>query len=235
MVSQGDILGLAGVYVYVGLVVAAAAKLRFVGNAKAHRKFVHIMVGNIVFIWWVFDSNIIMAFLAAAPFIPLLFLASRYSPLARVKGSFLGKTTEESHDLGLVYYAISWTVIAFLLFDYRLAASIGIVAMAYGDGLGGLVGRKLGRYRLHGKKTVEGTLAVFLGTTAVSFVVIQFYMYLSSTGVFVVPAVGLTVSVAGSLIIGGMVAIVELITPGQFDNVAVPILAAVLAIALGIR
>jgi phytol kinase len=234
MVSQGDLVGLAGVYIYIGLVVIAAAKLKFVNNAKVHRKFVHIMIGNIVLIWWVFDSNLVMGFLAAAPFIPLLLLASPYSSITKLKGSFLGRTTEESHDLGLVYYAISWTVLALLLFDYRVAASIGIVAMAYGDGMGGLVGKKLGRHLLYGKKTVEGTTAVFLATTTVSFAIIQFYLMLSSAGLFATPAIGLGLAAAGSLLIGAVVAVVELLTPGQFDNLVIPPLAALLAVVLGI-
>ena len=98
-------MGLAGVYVYVGLVILLAAKWKLIRNAKTHRKFIHIMVGNIVFIWWVFDTSCVMAFLAAAPFIPLLILASPHSSVKKLKESFIGNASGEGYDYGLVYYA----------------------------------------------------------------------------------------------------------------------------------
>ena len=93
MFGQGDVVGLLGVYAYVVLVVVLASRLGFLRRAGAQRKFVHIMVGNIVLIWWVFDSAYVMAFLAALPFIPLLLLASSRSPIKKVRESFIGKTT----------------------------------------------------------------------------------------------------------------------------------------------
>jgi phytol kinase len=223
MLSEGDVIGLAAVYTYVAIVVLIAAKWKAVRKAKLHRKFVHIMVGNIVFLWWVFDSNYVMAFLVAAPFIPLLLLASPYSPFSKLKDSFLGKTAGESHDLGLVYYAISWTILAFFLFDYRLIASIAIVAMAYGDGLGGVIGKRYGKHKILGAKTLEGTLAVFAGTVIATFVVIQFYQWLNYQDLLAVPQVSLPTSIAVALLVGAFVAVVELLTPGQYDNLVIPL------------
>jgi len=223
MLSEGDVIGLAAVYAYVATVVVIAAKWKAVRSARLHRKFVHIMVGNIVFLWWVFDSSYVMAFLAAAPFIPLLLLASPYSPFSKLKDSFLGRTAGESHDLGLVYYAISWTILAFFLFDYRLIASIAIVAMAYGDGLGGLIGKHYGKHQIYGSKTLEGALAVFSGTVTATFVVIQFYQWLNYHDLLAVPYVSLPTSMVVALLIGAFVAIVELLTPGQYDNLVIPL------------
>lgn len=234
MVTSGDLAGLAAVYIYVGLVVLAAAKLKFIRTAKMHRKFVHIMVGNIVFFWWLFDTSYIMAFLAAAPFIPLLLLASPYSHLSRLKHSFLGETTGESHDLGLVYYAISWTLLAFFLFDHRLVASIAIVAMSYGDGMGGLIGRRYGKRKLNGPKTLEGTLAVFFATMVATFVVIHFYQFLDSQMLLHTPFIGLASAAIFSVLIGAFVAVVELLTPGQYDNLVIPLGTASLLIFIGL-
>jgi len=225
MFSEGDLIGLAGVYIYVGIVIILAAKLQFLRRAKAHRKFVHIMVGNVVFIWWVFDSNYVMALLAAAPFIVLLLLASPYSHFEKLKGSFLGQTTGESHDLGLVYYAISWTVLAFFMFDLRLIASIAIVAMAYGDGMGGLIGKRFGKRRIYGQKTLEGTLAVFVATMVATIVVILFYQWLDAQGLFStnLPIIGPGMILAYALTVGAFVAVAELLTPGAYDNLVIPL------------
>ena len=234
MVTSGDLAGLAAVYIYVGLVVLTAAKLKFIRTAKMRRKFVHIMVGNIVFFWWLFDTSYIMAFLAAAPFIPLLLLASPYSNLSGLKNSFLGEATEESHDLGLVYYAISWTLLAFFLFDHRLVASIAIVAMSYGDGMGGLIGKRYGKRKINGPKTLEGTLAVFFATVVATFVVIQFYQLLDSQMLLHAPLIGLASAALFSVLIGAFVAMVELITPGQYDNLVIPLGTAALLIFIGL-
>ncbi len=234
MFGQGDIVGLLGVYAYVALVIILASRLGFVTRAGGQRKFVHIMVGNIVLIWWVFESPYVMALLAALPFIPILLLASSHSPIKRVRESFIGRTTGESHDLGLVYYAISWTLLAFFLFDDRLVASIAIVGMSYGDGIGGLVGRAIGKRRLVGKKTLEGTLAVLVATIVATLAVIAFYGMLSSLGLYQGPTMLIPFAVALSAVVGVFVAVVELFTPGQYDNLTIPLGTALLLVLLGV-
>jgi len=56
-----------------------------------------------------------MAFVAAGPFILFTFLMSPYSPIKSMRG----KTSEAGHGLGLVYYAITWTILAYVFFDHR--------------------------------------------------------------------------------------------------------------------
>ena len=233
MFAEGDLVGLAGVYVYVGIVILLAAKWRLIRNAKMHRKFIHIMIGNIVFIWWVFNTSYVMAFLAAAPFIPLLILASPHSSVKKLKESFIGNATGEGHNYGLVYYAISWTLLAFFLFDHRMIASIAIVAMAYGDGMGGLIGKRFGKHRILGLKTMEGTAAVLLATTISAFTVILFYQYLSRAGLLFTPLMLLGTAIIMSLIIGCIVAVVELITPGAIDNLVIPMSVAGILLLVG--
>ncbi|HTY46202.1 MAG TPA: SEC59/DGK1/VTE5 family protein [Methanomassiliicoccales archaeon] len=234
MIADGDLIGLAAVYLYVAVVVIMAARLAPVQRAGVQRKFVHVMVGNIVLIWWIFQTSYVMALLAAAPFIPLLLLASSRSPSRKVRGSFLGRTTGESHDLGLVYYAISWTILALLLFDNRLVASIAIVAMSYGDGMGGLIGKRYGRHVLLGKKTLEGTLTVFAATAVASFAIILFYGSLASAGLIAMHYISPALAAGVSLAAGVFVAALELLTPGQFDNLTIPLGTAALLLLLGV-
>jgi len=233
-IEAAAIMGLIGVYSYVTLIVVLASKWKAISTAKVHRKFVHIMIGNIVFIWWVFDSNYVMALLAAAPFIPLLLLASPYSHFSKLKGSFLGRTTGESHDLGLVYYAISWTILAFFFFDVRLIASVAIVAMAYGDGMGGLIGKRYGKRKIHGQRTLEGTVAVFVATLIATIVVIAFYQWLDAQGLLEmnIEAFGWEIAIVSALIVAAFVAVVELLTPGAYDNIVIPLGTAVLLLLL---
>jgi phytol kinase len=233
MLSEGDIVGLILVYSYVALVVVISvyAKKRYPGCG--YRKIVHILIGNIVFIWWIFDSRYVMAFLAAAPFIILLLLVTPRSPLRKLDSSFLKMATAQGHGLGLVFYAISWTALALLLFDNRLVASIAIVAMSYGDGVGGLIGKQYGRRKIWKDKSIVGTAAVFIGTFLATWTVISFYTvlgtYLPSLNVFYF---GTAMAIAVSVLVGSFVALVELFSPGEYDNLIVPMATAALMLAI---
>ncbi len=234
MFSVGDVVGLLTVYGYVGFVVFLSALARRLYPNCAYRKLVHILIGNIVFIWWIFDSRYVMALLAAAPFIFILLLATPYSPLKSLNNSFLRHATVQGHNLGLVYYAISWTILAFLLFDHRAVAAVAIVAMSYGDGVGGMIGKAFGRRMIWRSKTLEGTLAVFLTTVAATLAVLEFYTILSNNGILVMEAISLTYMALVAVITGAFVAVVELFTPGEYDNLVVPLSTAALLTLLGL-
>lgn len=234
MPTTDDAIGLLLVYGYVSVVVLIAKSLEKRGICNCERKVIHILVGNIVFFWWIFDTPYIMAFLAAGPFIPLLYIVSPHSPFKRFRRTFLADATAGGHDLGLVYYAISWTVLAFLFFDHRVAASIGIVSMAYGDGVGGLIGSICGRRAVIGEKTLEGSIAVLITTAVVSAAVMLFYAALDRLSLFVMPPHSMEYILIVSAVVGGYVALMELITPGKYDNLIIPLSTALIALAMGV-
>ncbi|MDD1767967.1 MAG: SEC59/DGK1/VTE5 family protein [Methanomassiliicoccales archaeon] len=234
MACVGDLTGLASVYGYVILVVLISFAMKRKRIEGIQRKIIHILIGNIVLFWWMFDSPYVMAFLAAAPFIPLLLLFSPLSPVHRLRTSFLGQTTGESHGLGLVYYAISWTILAFFLFDYRMVASIAIVAMSYGDGFGGLIGKRYGKRKILREKTLEGTTAVFTATFIATIAVMSFYQFLASTGTFGTFALNPVSALGIAAFTGLFVAFVELVTPGEYDNLVIPLLTAGVLILVGL-
>jgi phytol kinase len=220
LLTEGDLFGLLGVYGYVLVVVAISWLLR--DRTSNARKVVHILTGGIVFFWWSFDSAAVMAGLAALPFIPLLLLATPRSPIAFLRNSPLGQRSSEGHSYGLVFYAISWTLIAYLLFDDLFAASIAIAAMSFGDGMGELVGRRFGRIRYMSHRTVEGSLAVFFATFASILILSWFYF----------GAIGYTGGtqpeylVLFAMVVAGLVALLEALTPGAVDNLVLPLLIA---------
>ena len=77
---QSDLLGLIFVYGYVAILLIISEKL-LSKYPTFSRKFVHIMVGNVLFILPLFATRFAMTFLAAAPFILLTFLMSPKSPI----------------------------------------------------------------------------------------------------------------------------------------------------------
>ena len=155
---QSDLLGLIFVYGYVAILLIISEKL-LSKYPTFSRNFVHIMVGNVLFILPLFATRFAMTFLAAAPFILLTFLMSPKSPI-----KLDHKVSTSGHGLGLVYYAISWTVLAFFFFDQPWIIAVGIAAMSYGDGLASLIGQKYGKHKyniLGDAKSIEGSLAMF--------------------------------------------------------------------------
>jgi phytol kinase len=228
MFTEGDLLGLAGVYGYVFSVVGVSYLLR--NRVSNPRKVVHILTGGIVFFWWSFDSRLIMAGLAAFPFVILLLLATPRSPVRFLLESPLGQRSSEGHPYGLVMYAISWTIIAYVLFGDLIAASIGIASMAFGDGMGELIGRKFGRHKYAPRRSLEGTLAVLLATFVGVLALIWFYSDVISYSGGTVPDTPLLFAAA----LGGFVASLEGITPGSIDNLVIPLVVALFLHGLGV-
>ena len=199
-----DIVGLLLVYVYVALLILISEKL-LKNYPNISRKFLHIMVGNILFILPLFTSREVITFLAAAPFILLTFLISPYSPL-KIKN----RVSSAGHGFGLVYYAISWTVLAFFFYDQPWIIAVGIAAMSYGDGMASLVGERIGKhkYNLTGDtKSLEGSLTMFL-VLLVTLGVVLFYYDKLPSNYMVIVAVALVATVF------------EGITPKGLDNLS---------------
>jgi dolichol kinase len=220
ILTEGDILGLVGVYGYVACVVALSWALR--DKVKNARKLIHILTGGIIFFWWSFDSRLVMAGLAAFPFVPLLLLATPKSPVGFLRRSPLGARSSEGHEYGLVMYAISWTIIAYFLFGDLVAASIAIAAMSFGDGMGELVGRRFGRLRYRPHRTLEGSLAVFFATMLGIVVINWFYFGVVGYAGGTMPELLLPFALA----VAGLVAFLEAVTPGSVDNLVIPLVVA---------
>lgn len=215
--TEGDLLGLAGVYGYVICIIVVSWALK--GRMLNPRKIVHIFVGGIVFFWWSFDSRLIMAGLAAFPFVPILLLATPKSPVSFLRNSALGARSSEGHPYGLVFYAISWTMIAYFLFEDLYVASIAIAAMSFGDGMGEFVGRRFGKMKYMPNRTVEGSAAVMLTTTISILVLTWFYFDVIGYAGSTLPALLLPFALA----VGGFVTLLEALTPGSVDNLVIPL------------
>ena len=157
-----------------------------------------------------------MAFVAAAPFILLTFLMSPYTPIKSIRG----RTSSAGHSMGLVYYAITWTVLAYFFFDQMIVIAIGIFAMSYGDGFASLIGIKFGKHKYNivgDEKSFIGTFSMFLFTFITMIIGIIYYQYVQAiTFNFNFVTIGFLALFAG---VG---AIVEGFTPKGLDNLTVP-------------
>ena len=211
---QNDLAGVALVYIYVAILLIVSEKLLNKYPTES-RKFLHIMTGNIAFILLIFQTREIMAFLAAGPFIFLTFLMSPYTPIKSIRG----KTSAAGHGMGLVYYAISWTILAYVFFDHKIVIAIGILAMSYGDGFASLIGSRYGKKRYdiyNDQKSYIGSISMFVFSFIMFIVALIFYEFTITMKVVVI-----------LIIIALLSTVAETITPKGLDNLSVPFIASI--------
>ncbi len=218
---QSDLLGVALVYVYVALLLVLTEKILSKKYPLQGRKILHILTGNIAFILPIFQTKEVMAFLAAGPFILFTFLMSPYSPIKSLRGD----TSKSGHGMGLVYYAIAWTILAYFFFDSKEVIAIGILAMSYGDGFASLIGIKYGKkkYKIYkDEKSFIGSLSMFIFTFFLIVIALLFYQRIDLDITSIIDVV------PWLLLISGISAVAEGITPLGLDNLSVPFLTAFL-------
>jgi dolichol kinase len=207
-----DLAGVLLVYIYVTILLIVTEKILDFFPTDINRKILHIMVGNIAFLLPIFQTREVMAFFAAGPFIIFTFLMSPYSPIKSMRG----KTSGAGHRMGLVYYAIAWTVLAYLFFDYKVVIAIGILAMSYGDGFASVIGSRFGKHKFNiwgDEKSFIGSISMFIFTLITVFLAL-FYYQISIDGKIII-----------LLYIILFATVIEAISPKGLDNLTVPFLA----------
>ena len=210
MIFQSDLIGVLSVYVYVIILLLFTEKILSKKYPIMSRKILHIMVGNIAFLLPIFETREVMAFIAAGPFIIFTFLMSPHTPIKSIRS----KTSAAGHSMGLVYYSITWTILAYLFFDNMVVIAIGIIAMSYGDGFASIFGSKYGlrKYNIFGdEKSYIGSISMFIFTFSMMIIALFFY------------DVDLSLTIFLYLILIALIGtIVEGVTPKGLDNLFVP-------------
>jgi len=215
-----DLIGLVIVYAYVVIILLISEKL-LKNHPSFSRKFTHIMIGNFLFLLPLFATKEVMALFASLPFVIVTFLMSNYSPL-----KISNRLSSTGHGLGLFYYAISWTVLAYFFFDYPYIIAVGIAAMSYGDGFASLIGQKFGKHKYNvfgDTKSFEGSLAMFLVLIVMLFVCLGYYTFIIGYPLHIL-------NLFVIVIISAVATIVEGISPKGLDNLTVCFVAVALYI-----
>lgn len=229
-----DIIALILVYAIIGVSLASALILERRGSSVDPRKVVHIGVGSFVLVWWAFSANWIMLVFFTIPFAVLLFVAMLKDNA--VSKSKIGElANEKGHKQGLFLYAVSITILVAFFWNHWTAATIGVVAMTWGDGMGSVVGRRFGRHPTFNGKSLEGSIGVFIATTVASALIILYYAYLTSAGFY--PA-GDSVAVVpfwvAAIVAGLLATVLEAVCPGEYDNIVMPLTVAAAMVLLGL-
>lgn len=237
MLSEGmlNMLGLVLVYAVIGASLGAALLMERRGSSVDVRKVVHIGVGTFAFIWWMFSAGWIMLVFFTVPFAVVLFLAMlKDNAVSRSKLGDL--SNNKGHKQGLFLYAISITILVLLCFpDHWVAASVGVMAMTWGDGIGSVVGKRFGKHKTINGKSLEGSLGVFAATAIMTAVMVLFYGLLASSGLYPMGSVPDASPVWILAPVAGLIAtVVEAVCPGEFDNLAIPLTVTFAMVILGL-
>jgi len=220
-------------YAYIFLVIFVSGRLERSTrlSSKTSRKFLHMMIGNLPFIIPFFSYNsfpVNFPFFVAAPFIIVSLLASSHSPSKRIyeKMKGLSVLTGGGHQLGLVFYAISYTVLAFFFSAKPYFIAAGILPMAYGDASAALIGEKYGKRRYHvfATKSVEGSIAMFLASFLSLAVSLAFFSMLYPLPLFN--------SILAALAVALVAVFAETLSPLGLDNLTVPLLSSLTFLVL---
>lgn len=197
---------------FAGLALVAA--LRKAGRLPSTyaRDLLHVGAGSWVFglPFWHSPAFPIAISAGATLLLALVPLLGRTLPLfAALEESVTGA---DERWTGLVLYALSFTAMTALAFEAPFPAAAALLALALGDGIGGLIGRKLGR---HFFATPGGKRKSWEGTAAVAIA--------AAIGAWLA-SIYLGAGAAAPVLIGiGLVAAAaEALSPRASDNLLVP-------------
>ena len=138
------------VYIYVIAIFVFSEK--FLKDLPSFsRRFVHIMVGNCIFVMPFFNDPYAMVWFLTLPITIAAFLLTKYSPI-KIKS---GVTDDKLWIVG-----------------------VAVGAMVYGDGFASLIGQKYGKHHFNltgDVKSVEGSLTMFIMVCVMCSVVFLVY------------------------------------------------------------
>lgn len=202
------------VFLYLGFLVFLAETLkRFITeDPELTRKIVHIGSGNVILLaWWLDISTIVIV--AAAAIASIIAIISYITPILPSINSVGRKS------LGTLFYALSIGILASWFWrDYPQYTAIGILVMAWGDGMAAIIGQRFGKHTyqvFNITKSWEGSSAMAIAT----FIV---------TSTILVSVEGLNWQIGlVSLIIAVVATSLEAFSKLGIDNFTVPLASAV--------
>ena len=157
-------LQIAPAAVWVGLIIFIAwVVYRFTDSeAEIIRKIVHIGMGNVILIDWWLDIPAYVG-ITASVFASLITLLSYKFPILP------GINSVGRQSLGTFFYAVSIGVLMgiFWYLHQPQYAVLGIMIMAWGDGLAALICKRFGKHKyivFGSQKSWEGSLTVTLSS-----------------------------------------------------------------------
>ncbi len=158
------------VWVLLILIIAWVVK-RFVSDEpEILRKIVHIGTGNVILLAWWLDVPASIGITASIVASAVTLLSYKFPILPGINS--VGR-----QSLGTFFYAVSVGILVAYFWHLQQPqyATIGIMVMAWGDGLAALIGQRFGKhkYKIFGaQKSWEGSLTMALASYLVSSLIL---------------------------------------------------------------
>lgn len=205
------------VFIYLGVILIFAETLNRTTHLSAEltRKVVHIGSGNVILLAWWFDLPA-WVILDAAFVATIIALISYFVPILPSINSVGRKS------LGTFFYAVSIGILVawFWYLQQPQYAAIGILVMAWGDGLAAIIGQNFGkhRYQILGiTKSWEGSLTMLIVSYLVTSIILLLIVG-NSWQIWLI-----------ALIVGVLATITECFSVFGVDNLTVPLGSAAIA------
>ena len=188
------------------------------------RKILHFILLTSLFVfifafktWWSSALTCILIIVLAYPILLFFERFKTYSDTVteRKKGEL-----RSSLILVFLMFAVIITI-CWNLLDNKLLALPVIYAWGYGDALAALIGTKFGKRKIYKKKSLEGTLAMFITSVIVVSILLSI--------VNIIPWYGVIVT---TIFVSIGVTAVELFTPNGLDTVTCPFTSLIIMIPL---
>lgn len=154
-------LQVAAVIVWVGIILLIAGLLsRLSKDTELIRKVVHIGTGNVILLAWWLNIPAWVGITASILASAVTLLSYRFPILPGINS--VGR-----QSLGTFFYAVSIGLLIAWFWSVQQPqyAALGILVMAWGDGLAALVGQRFGKHPyqiLEAKKSWEGSITMAL-------------------------------------------------------------------------
>jgi len=207
------------VMLFLGSVILLAERVnqRVTGDAELTRKVVHIGAGNVILIAWWFQLPAWIG-ISASIMAVIMALLSYFVPILPSINSVGRKS------LGTFFYAVSIGVLIACFFpEQPQYAAIGILVMAWGDGMAALIGQNWGThtYQLLGtRKSWEGSFTM----TSISYLICFVILLITANNLWQSSIIALVVAIVAT----GLEAISKL----GVDNLTVPLISGGLSFLL---
>ncbi|WP_332299703.1 dolichol kinase [Prochlorococcus marinus] len=186
--------------------LSVGLKKLFPQEKELGRKIVHMGTGPIIPLAWWLDIPSKIAIPAATVITIGLLINYQFRFIASIESI-------DRKSFGTIAYGLSITLLLIFFWPNNAAAiTAGVLVMAFGDGLAGLIGRKIispSWMILNQKKSMVGTFTMAIGTGIVLYSINQLS--------------GINLSMLDIFIITSIAVILEQISPLGIDNITVPI------------
>ena len=206
-------LSLVFAYLVVLVTIAEVLSRSITDDPELTRKVVHIGSGNVILLaWWLNISTSVIV--SAAIIAAAIALTSYFTPILPSINS-VGR-----RSLGTLFYAISIGILAASFWsDTPQYTAIGILVMAWGDGMAAIIGQRFGKHSyqvLKITKSWEGSFAMAI----VSFIVTNSILLLVQGNTWQTWLTSLIVAIAATSL--------EAFSKLGIDNLTVPLGSAML-------